>query len=231
MADFAKAIQIDLNMGKAYGERGKLETVQKKYDLAIADLSKAVLLSASSEEIYMMRALCYSVQNKNEEAIADYSTVINLYKSKDAEVFRVRGDLFTKQENYSAAIKDYSKALSLKKDDVAVLLSRGNCYYVQGKTKFMLAELDFKKVLEIAPKNAIAARSLGKVYFDQEKWQAAVDNFTLAISNGATSEDYLFRGKSYYKLNKKKECCSDLNKAGELGFTGIEKEKQLAGCQ
>jgi tetratricopeptide (TPR) repeat protein len=146
-------------------------------------------------------------------------------------MFRLRGDLFTIQKNYPAAVKDYNKALTLKKDDVAILLSRGNCYFVQGKTKFMSAELDYKKVLELEPKNAAASRGLGKIRFEQEKWQEAIDYFNTAIANGASGEDYFYRAKCNYKLNKKKDCCADFDKAAQLGFPGVAEEKKLAGCQ
>lgn len=231
LADFNQSITLDPNMGKAYAERGKIEYDQAKYDPAIADLSKAITLQAASENVYLYRAKCFAKQGKNDDAIKDYSTIIDVYKTKDSEMFRERGDLYTLQKNYVAAIKDYNKALTLKKDDVTVLLSRANCYYQQGKTKYTLAETDYKKVIELEPKNAAASRGMGRIRFDQEKWQEAADYFTTAISNGATGEDYFFRAKCNYKLNKKKDCCADFDKAAELGYPGVAEEKKMAGCQ
>lgn len=231
LADFSKAIALVPTMGKAYFEQGKVHASQKKYDLAVAEYSKAIALGYSGEEIYRLRADANGVLGKNEDAINDLSIVIEQFHSKDAEVLRMRGELFAKQKNYPLAIKDFNKALIFKKDDVPTLLARGDAYYAQGKTKYIQAETDYKKVLTLDGTNAQASRSLAKIYFDQEKWQLAVDNFSIAIKKDPVAEDYDLRGKSNFKLNNKKAACEDFSKAEQLGYVDAAKDKMSAGCK
>jgi tetratricopeptide (TPR) repeat protein len=231
LADFAKAITINPNMGKAYFEEGKIHAAQNKNDAAIAEYSKAVTVGFSTEELYRAKGACNMALGKNDEAIKDFSMVIEQFHSRDADMYRVRGELFTKQKNYPNAIKDFNKALTLKKDDVPTLLARADANIAQGKTKFTQAEIDYKKVLTIESNNVRAARSLGKMYFDQEKWQLSIDNLSIAIKAGAIAEDYDLRGKANFKLNNKKAACEDFTKAEQLGFPEAAKDKMNAGCK
>jgi tetratricopeptide (TPR) repeat protein len=231
LADFSKAIALAPTMGKAFFETAKIHAAQNKNDIAIGEFSKAITTGFSTEELYRAKGSCNMALGKNDEAIKDFSMVIEQFHSLDAEMYRTRGDLFAKQKNYPAAIKDYNKALMLKKDDIPTLLSRANANMAQGKTKYMQAETDYKKILSIDANNVAASRALGKMYFDQEKWQLAADNLSVAIKGGATAEDYDLRGKANFKLNNKKAACEDLSKAEQMGFPDAAKDKMSAGCK
>jgi len=231
LADFSKAATLDPNMGKAFFEQGKIHSIQNKNDLAVAEYSKAIALNIGGEEIYQRRATAYAAMGKDAEAIKDYSTLIEQLHTKDADVYRLRGELFMKQKNYPAAIKDFNKGLTFKKDDVSTLIARGDANYAQGKTKFLAAETDYKKVLSIDPNNVRAARGLAQMYFDQEKWQLALDNLNIVIKGQPTAEDYDLRGKCNFKLNNKKAACEDFSKAEQMGFPDAGKDKLSAGCK
>jgi tetratricopeptide (TPR) repeat protein len=231
LADFSKAVSLSPTMGKAWFEQAKIHAAQNKNDVAITEYSKAVTLGFSTEELYRAKGACNMALGKNDEAIKDFSMVIDQFHSRDADMFRIRGELFTKQKNYPAAIKDFNKALTFKKDDVPTLLARADANVAQGKTKYIQAEMDYKKVLTLEANNVRAARALGKMYFDQEKWQPAIDNLSIAIKGGATAEDYDLRGKANFKLSNKKAACEDLTKAEQMGFPGADKDKMSAGCK
>jgi tetratricopeptide (TPR) repeat protein len=231
LADFTKASALDPAMGKSHFETGKIQVTQKRNDLAVGEFTKAITLNFSGKEIYKARALAYAALGQDNEAIKDMSIVIDQYHSLEAEDVKMRGDLFAKLKNYPAALKDYNKALILKKDDVPTLLARADLNYAQGKTKFPQAEMDYKKILSLEPANARAAKNLGKMYFDQEKWQLAIDNLSIAIKTNPDGEAYDLRGKANFKLNNKKAACEDLSKAEQLAFPDAAKDKMSAGCK
>lgn len=231
LADFTKATTLSPAMGKAFFEAGKIHAAQHKNDVAMGEYSKAITAGFATEELYREKGNCNVALGKNDEAIKDYSMVIEHFHSLDAGMYRTRGELFAKQKNYPAAIKDFNKALTLKKDDIPTLLSRASANVAQGKTKYMQAEVDYRKILSIEPNNVAAARALGKMYFDQEKWQPAADNLSIAIKGGATAEDYDLRGKANFKLNNKKAACEDFSKAEQMGFPDAGKDKMSAGCK
>lgn len=231
LADFTKAVSINANMGKAYFEQGKIHAAQNKNDIAITEYAKAITAGFATEELYRAKGASNMALGKNDEAIKDYSVVIDQFKSKDADMFRMRGELYAKQKNYPLAIKDFNKALTLKKDDIPTLLARADANVAQGKTKYLPAETDYKKVLTLDANNIRAARALGKLYFEQEKWQLAADNLSIAIKAGGSAEDYDMRGRANFKLNNKKGACEDFNKAEQMGFPDAAKDKMSAGCK
>lgn len=231
LADFAKVVALDATMGKAFFEEGKIHASQNKNDLAVAEYSKAITLGVTGEEIYKRRAQANMALGKTEEALKDYSYLIEQLRTQDVEIIRGRGDLYAKQKNYAYAIRDYNKALGFKRDDVPTLLARADANYQQGKPKYGAAEIDYKKVLTLDPNNVTAARGLAKIYFEQEKWQLAVDQLTVAIKNNPTGADYDLRGKCYFKLNNKKSACEDFSKAEQLGDKDAPKDKLNAGCK
>ncbi len=231
LADFSKAVSLDAKMGKAYFEQAKIHAAKNKNDVAIAEYSKAVTMGFATEELYRAKAVCNTALGKNDDAIKDYSMIIEQFHSKDADMFRLRGELFARQKMYPNAVKDFNKALTFKKDDVATLLARADANIAQGKTKYIQAETDYKKVLTIESANIRAARGLGKMYFEQEKWQLAIDNFSIAIKAGGNAEDYDLRGKANFKLNNKKAACEDFTKAEQMGFPDAAKDKMNAGCK
>ncbi len=231
LADFTKAAQLSPAMGKAFFEQGKIHAAQNKNDLAAAEYSKAITLNVTGEDIYRRRANVYIAMGKDAEAIKDLSVIIDQLRSRDAGVYRQRGELYAKQKNYPFAIRDFNKALTFKKDDIPTLLARAAANYAQGKTKYLAAETDFKKVLTLDANNAGAARGLAKIYFEQEKWQLAVDQLSVAIKTAPTAEDYDLRGKCHFKLNNKKAACEDLTKAEQMGYPDAAKDKLNAGCR
>jgi tetratricopeptide (TPR) repeat protein len=231
LADFSKAATLDPANGNAFFEQGKIHATQNKNDLAVTEFTKAISLGIAGEEIYRLRAKANTALGKTDEALKDYAQLIDVLHTKDAEIHRMRGEIYAQQKNYPFAIRDFNKALALKRDDIPTLLARANANYAQGKTKYAAAEIDFKKVLTLDANNAAAARGLSKIYFEQEKWQLAVDQLTVVIKNGATGEDYDMRGKCYFKLGNEKGACEDFNKAVQMGFAGATKDKQNAGCK
>ncbi|MDQ3110239.1 MAG: tetratricopeptide repeat protein [Bacteroidota bacterium] len=231
LADFTKAVTLNPNMGKAWFEQGKIHASQNKNDAAVAEYSKAVTFGFATEELYRAKGAANTALGKNDDAIKDYSMVIEQFHSKDADMYRVRGELYAKQKNYPFAVRDFNKALALKKDDIPTLLARADATIAQGKTKYIQAETDYKKVLTLEANNVRAARGLGKMYFEQEKWQLAADHLSIAIKAGGTAEDYDLRGKANFKLNNKKGACEDFSKAEQMGFPDAGKDKLSAGCK
>jgi tetratricopeptide (TPR) repeat protein len=147
------------------------------------------------------------------------------------DLYRKRGELYMAQANYAYALRDFNKGLGFKRDDVTLLYDRALCYYKQGKTKFSLAEVDLKKIMTLDAKHVNASRLLAQLYFDQEKWQDAVNAIDVAIKTSASGDDYDLRGKCNYKLNNKKAACEDLTKAETMGCKTAAQDKLNAGCR
>jgi tetratricopeptide (TPR) repeat protein len=77
-AAFDKAIEIDVNYGPAYYQRGTTRIMLDLYNEAIADLSRAIELGASLDESYFNRGIAYLNLGKNNLALPDFKKALSL---------------------------------------------------------------------------------------------------------------------------------------------------------
>ena len=66
-------------------------------------------------------------------------------------------------------------------------------------------------------------------YFNQKKYDKAIEDYNEAIKLKPSANSYYFRGACKDILNKRKEACEDLQKAADLGHTEA-KQKAFKIC-
>jgi tetratricopeptide (TPR) repeat protein len=205
-------------------ERGKIYLSQKKLELALKDFNTCVANRLNTEEIYAVRAECSLQMGKFDDALRDYNTLIDIFKTKDIKVYAMHADANFKKKDLPATIKDCNKMVSLNREYAPAYLLRAKVYVLQGKSKYVLALNDFKKVGELEPENIEAWTRRGNLLFETNKFAEAIEVLNKSISILPNAEAYYTRSKCYYKTNNKKACCADLEKAAEMGNKDAKKD-------
>jgi tetratricopeptide (TPR) repeat protein len=224
LGDFNEVIKKNPLHNESILERGKIYLKQNKLELAIKDFNTCVTNRLSTEEIYSMRAECYLQMGKFDDALRDYNTLIDIFKTKDIKVYAMHADANFKKKDLPATIKDCNKMVSLNREYAPAYLLRAKVYVLQGKSKFVLALNDFKKVCELEPENLEALTLRGNLLFETNKYAEAIEILSKSISVKPNAAAYYTRSKCYYKTNNKKACCSDLEKASEMGNREAKKD-------
>jgi len=224
IANYSKAIEIDANAPESYFFRGELYFQQKKYKEVIIDLNNASNKNYKSEKLYNLRAQAYIKQNNFDAALADLAVLMTTYKSKDVEVYYYSGFAKFLKNDWGGAAKDYSKAISYKPTYAEAILERGKCYLMIGKQKYQMAQMDFMQVLKLKNDNEEAAFGIGKIFFETNKNEQAIEYFSKSIKQLPNAETYYLRSKCFYKMQKTKECCNDLELAAKLGSKDAAKD-------
>jgi tetratricopeptide (TPR) repeat protein len=224
LLDFNEVIKNNPTHSEALLQRGKIYLTQKKFEAALKDLNACVANRLSSEEIYATRAACYMQMGKLDDALKDYATLIDIFKTKDIEVYFMRANANFKKNDLAAALKDCNKMLALNRESAAAYLLRGKIYLQQGKSKYTPAMNDFKKVCELEPKNIEAWSKRGDLLFKTAKYNEAIEALNTCIELKSDAEFYYTRSKCYYKSNNKKACCADLQKASDMGNREAKKD-------
>jgi tetratricopeptide (TPR) repeat protein len=214
----------------AYFSRGLLHDKKKKHAEAVADYTKAIENKMNTEAVYASRAAAYIAMGNKEGAVKDYSTLIDVFKTKDANAYTGRGMAYSQKGDYTNAVKDLSKSLALKKDDPLVLTERGNAYLKQGKGKYPLATNDFNKALELQPNNFIALYGLGKISFESNKFDQGIEYLTKALKIKPDADAHYMRSMCNHKAGNKNAVCEDLQKAASLGHTEAKRDVKAMGC-
>jgi tetratricopeptide (TPR) repeat protein len=78
IADYNRAIELDLESVAAYVNRGNSYDDMGEYELAVADYNRAIELDPDEAGAYVNRGLAYSYQGSLGPAIADYDRAIEL---------------------------------------------------------------------------------------------------------------------------------------------------------
>lgn len=224
LSDFNTVIKANPMHSESLLERGKIWLNQKKYEPALKDLNTCVANRLNTEEIYATRAECYLQMGRFDDALRDYNTLIDIFKTKDIKVYAMHADANYKKNDLPAAIKDCNKMVALNREYAPAYLLRGKIYKQQGKSKFVLALNDFKRVCELEPENIDAWNNRGNLLFETAKYTEAIEVLTKSIAIKPDAAAYYTRSKCYYKTNNKKACCADLEKSSEMGNREAKKD-------
>lgn len=124
------------------------------------------------------------------------------------------GIIFSAKNN-PLCLQYFGNVLRNSKNNVEALYARGD--FLRRSGKLTNAENDFKFVKQLDPGHYLANYNLGVIYFQQNKLQQAVEEFSMAIEK---KEDYAYawysRGLCHYQMGNKATAKKDLEKCLEL---------------
>ena len=107
-----------------------------------------------------------------------------------------------------------------------VLLSEGKKASHSGDA--LTAETNYKKVLELDPKNAEAYLLLGRLRFDEQKLDDALAFVNKAIEcSPEYGEAYRTRGQIHFIQQKLIEACEDFKLAQKYGVKNLRNQLQI----
>jgi tetratricopeptide (TPR) repeat protein len=155
LGDFNAAIRLDPKSAWAYAARGNLYKNSGDLDRALADLNEAISLDPGYALALFSRGELHKGKGNFPQAMADMNESLRLDPNY-APAYFTRGQLSYMLGNNPAAIEDFTKSIRLDAENGAAYLNRGVAYYVVGG-RVADAVADFRKALEINPKDAYAA--------------------------------------------------------------------------
>ena len=155
LSDYDAAIRLDPKSAWAYAARGNLYRNKGDLDRGLADLDEAIKLDPAYALPLFSRGEVYKAKGDFAKAMADMNETLRLDPNY-APAYFTRGQLSYIIGNNPAAIEDFTKSIRLDAENGAAYLSRGVAYYVVGG-RTADAAADFRKALEVNPKDAYAA--------------------------------------------------------------------------
>ncbi|MEJ7849653.1 MAG: tetratricopeptide repeat protein [Pyrinomonadaceae bacterium] len=132
-----------------YTERGRLNSLLGKLNVAVADFAKALALDPKNSSAYHFRGHAYENNNRYDLAVADFTAAIGL-SAESSEFLLDRSNVYMKQKKFAAALADLNKVFQIKPDDVKAISLRAKIYCEQNN-KGAAAE-DEKRVLDLGGK-------------------------------------------------------------------------------
>ena len=129
----------------------------------------------------------------------------------NTEVTREADALFNEGE-YTAAIEAYNEYLATKPKDIKSLYNRGRAFEELGQVE--RAKKDFTRILDIDGENLNANLSMGKYWYQKERFPQAINFFDKVIMiDGRVSDAYMLKARSYHQMGEFEEAMESYNLA------------------
>src|SRR6185295_9235576 len=107
--------------------RGRVLTLRKQYDSALADFAAARLLNPEAPQVSVFRCIAFTEMGKFDEALADCNAVLTRYPkaiytlTSRANVYLAKGDL-------DKALADYNQVIRINPNDVRAYVGRAQLF-------------------------------------------------------------------------------------------------------
>jgi tetratricopeptide (TPR) repeat protein len=206
LADLDQAIKLEPNFAPAWYNRGIVYRLLERLDDAVADCTRVIQLTPGYAEAWNNRGGIYRMQGKLNEAVTDLDQAIKL-KPDLVQALNNRGLVHQQLEQWDRAIADFSKAVSLKPrspgihKNLAWLLAA--CPEAKFRDPRRAVEVA-KKVVALAPREAVAWKTLGVAHYRAGDCKASIEALdrSLALQENASraATEWFFLAMAHARL-------------------------------
>ncbi|MBX3153238.1 tetratricopeptide repeat protein [Candidatus Obscuribacterales bacterium] len=183
----------------ALGFKGLCLNNLSKFNESIEYLSRAIALKPKSVALLYLRADAYRESKQFEKAILDLSKIIEL--KPQVVMFKFASHTGRLRDTFSHEDID-----TITMPDIYYL--RGACYVSQ--KKYDLAIKDFKRTLQLDPKEFKTAASIGNCFFNLKNYNEAIAMYTKAVTiNPRYWLGYTARANAYEQVGKLEQAAAD----------------------
>lgn len=214
LADLGRAIELSAQFDGAYADRGIVKSELGYWDGGKEDLDRAITLSPSNRRYYVIRGRIKYHLGDMKGALADTSRAIELDRSNpDAWFFS--SELKARMKDTAGSIADLDQTLVCRIDDpdqkAAVYNKRAEQHRLMRNEK--LAVADYTRAIELSPRFADAFLGRAEAEYDQENWDAAVNDCNRHLSLTITARGLLDRAMNLRQLDRFQEALVDCDRA------------------
>lgn len=192
-----KALALDPTRENFYFQLGQIQFREKKYAEAEASIRKGLEIEKTPTGIEML-VNYLSYKNKDVDAL----NMLEQNKDLLPAYERLYGKMLMKMGQYSEAIPYLKKALSKKQETEYILMEKlGDCY--RENRDFKTAEEYYIQSIKAEDMNPRSQFHLAELYFDQEKYEKALNIYLFLTKYWEGKRIYYLRmADCYSKLNQ-----------------------------
>jgi len=213
--DFTFAITRDEEF-EPYYYRGRSYLERNEIENAGSDLEKAVRFDSGNVNALFDLAYVKTLMEDYESSLDIYNKVIEIDPSNSNAYVNI-GNLKGRMGDSESAINYFSKAISVKPNDALAYFNRATEKLIINDKSGAIEDLS--KCVSIDSKNINSYFLLAETMLQIKDFKGAVDNIKKIISlDPQNARAYYLKGTSELAINENDKACTDLRKAGELGY-------------
>jgi len=217
VAAFRQISELDPDLsGRAGAQIADTFRLSKQFDKALEQANAAYKKNPNDRVLRAVRASILAEVGKSDESVSELKKLLD--GKNDRETYIALAQVYEKSKNYGemAKVLDEADKLSADKEDrESVAFMRGAMY--EKMKNYDAAEAEFRKVIEMNPKNASALNYLGYMLADRNvKLQEALRLIQQAVDIDPNNGAYLDSlGWAYYRVGNLQEAEQNLQRAME----------------
>jgi adenylate cyclase len=162
-----KAISLDPNDSRYYGQLGHLYNMKRDYDKAIAEGEKAVALDPGGADAHAWLGMTLNSADRPKEAIPLFEKAIRLNPNGPTWYFLNFGHSYRLTGQYQEAITQYKRALHIAPNNIMAHVGLAATYIFWGRDEEARAEA--AEVLRLNPKFSLESYAKTIAYKSQGK--------------------------------------------------------------
>jgi tetratricopeptide (TPR) repeat protein len=127
--EFSAAIRLNAPQNRFTNlyNRGRVQTLRKQYDSALADFAAARQLNPEAPQVSVYRCITHTEMGKFDDALADCNAVLARYP-KAIYTLTSRANLYLAKGDLDAALADYNQVIRINPNYVRAYAGRGQVF-------------------------------------------------------------------------------------------------------
>ena len=167
-------------------------------------------------------------QGRHEEALDAFAEAAALTPHL-GYIFLTAGNSYLALNDFEGMLAEYEKAVAANPDSAVAQDALGHASALGGDPDRATSLL--RKAIELDPEYGLAYAHLGRVYYTQLNWEAAIENFMKAFELGVKKEEFFYEaGLSYAYLEDCTNAVKWLNEALALNPESAPAQQGIARC-
>ncbi|MDP2385294.1 MAG: tetratricopeptide repeat protein [Bacteroidota bacterium] len=196
----------------------ELKIMGKDKKGAIASLDEALFHKPNYAPALFKRGVLKYEMGEYNYAIKDLNDGFKETKDTNynSEIYQTRAKAYFEVGNYKASLKDYDKVVEREPKNIDALVNRAAAKININDNSGAIGDLD--KALLMDKKNYVAYNFRGTAKTGLKQYDEAIKDFDMSIKlKFDYSSAYVNRAAAKMSKKDKKGCCTDLEKADQLG--------------
>lgn len=204
-----QCVKSDSTNAEALMKLGELFFLVKKYDSAMFYINRCIMYDENNAKAYFEKGMILKESGDTALAVETFQNVVEI-DAQHYDAYIQLGLLFAAKKA-NIAIEYYNSALKIEPKSIEAIYAKAKFFQDAGDWKN--AEVQYKNILLLNPKNQDANFNLGYVYVEMNKPDEALKYFDAAIKNDANYfKGYYGRGFCFKKMGRPNEALSEFKK-------------------
>ncbi len=212
----------DIKRPESYNYTRAVEAIQQEnYQEALDFLNMEIEENPKNGYAFAWIAAIRQHYQEYGRAITALDQALKYIPKKDKTyrtwVYSNKADVYQELDEYDKALECISLAIAADPTDKSSFEKRAQLLFEQ--EKYAQADLDYQKMIELAPGDVMGYMGLGRNQKMQNNYDAAIEQFNYAIKLSPDyASGYSFRGECYLLQGKYNEAATDIVRALEINY-------------